>query len=392
MTLSLARTCAAGPEKATRPVLRITTSSASSSAIFMFCSTSTIDWPCAFSLRDGAADLGDDERREAFGRLVQQQEPRVAHQRAADREHLLLAARERARVLLDALAQPRKKLEHAFEAPAGRTFPRIFPIGDLEVLAHREGGKHAPALRHEPRALARDRLGRQALDRLAEQAHRAPARAQPSDHRVHAGGLAGAVAAEEREHPALGDAERDRVQDVAVAVERVHAFEDSAGAFSYDISGQDRPPGFEGRRPLRRGSFDDHAAVVQHGDALGDVERGIHVVLDHHHGRLARDARRSALDGDPLFARQPGERLVEQQHPRLLRQRHRDLDPALVAVGHLGQRPLRQCIQADPLQYRPRLLVDRPWRNACRRCSSAACAGRGATARCCARACPSGRA
>ena len=39
----------------------------------------------------------DDHRREAFGRLVDHHEFRVAHERTAKREHLLLAAREHAR-------------------------------------------------------------------------------------------------------------------------------------------------------------------------------------------------------------------------------------------------------------------------------------------------------
>ena len=54
-----------------------------------------------------------------------------------------------------------------------------------------------------------------------------------------------------------------------------------------------------------------------------------------------------------LLARQPGERLVEQQHARLLRQRHGDLHAALLAVGHLGDRPLRQVLQPDALQAPP---------------------------------------
>ena len=37
-------------------------------------------------------DLLDDHRREPFGRLVHDQKPRIAEQRAPDREHLLLAA------------------------------------------------------------------------------------------------------------------------------------------------------------------------------------------------------------------------------------------------------------------------------------------------------------
>ena len=41
-------------------------------------------------------DLLDDERREARRGLVHQQHLRLRHQRAADRAHLLLAARQRA--------------------------------------------------------------------------------------------------------------------------------------------------------------------------------------------------------------------------------------------------------------------------------------------------------
>src|SRR6185503_7472221 len=98
---------------------------------------------------------------------------------------------------------------------------------------------------------------------------------------------------------------------------------------------------------LRAASLNDHAAVVQDGDALGHVERGIHVVLDHHHGHVARDRRDQRLDRDPLFPRQPGERLVEEQHLGRLRQRHRDLHAAFVAVGDLRHRPFRQRFQAD---------------------------------------------
>ena len=48
--------------------------------------------PFGLQLRDGAADFGDQLRREPFGRLVHQQHARIAHQRPADRQHLLLAA------------------------------------------------------------------------------------------------------------------------------------------------------------------------------------------------------------------------------------------------------------------------------------------------------------
>src|SRR5205814_2407019 len=39
-----------------------------------------------------APDLLTDERREAFGRLVEDEKQRIGHERAADGQHLLLAA------------------------------------------------------------------------------------------------------------------------------------------------------------------------------------------------------------------------------------------------------------------------------------------------------------
>ena len=47
-----------------------------------------------------AQQLHHDQRRQSLERLIQQQQARIEHQRAADGEHLLLAARElRAEVL-----------------------------------------------------------------------------------------------------------------------------------------------------------------------------------------------------------------------------------------------------------------------------------------------------
>ena len=45
--------------------------------------------------REPRVDVADDDRREAEADLVAQQQPRVRHQRAADGDHLLLAAGQR---------------------------------------------------------------------------------------------------------------------------------------------------------------------------------------------------------------------------------------------------------------------------------------------------------
>src|SRR5262245_55146641 len=50
--------------------------------------------PMGFELPDLLLQVLDDERREPLRRLVEQKQLRITHQRARDREHLLLAARE----------------------------------------------------------------------------------------------------------------------------------------------------------------------------------------------------------------------------------------------------------------------------------------------------------
>ncbi len=83
----------------------------------------------------------------------------------------------------------------------------------------------------------------------------------------------------------------------------------------------------------------EQAAVVQDGDPLGEAGHDLHVVLDHQH-RPAFVGVHGAdqLDelGDVLH-RDAGHRLVEQDHARLAREQHRELELALVAVRELAR-------------------------------------------------------
>src|SRR5205085_1595796 len=83
-------------------------------------------------------------------------------------------------------------------------------------------------------------------DRLAEQRDRAAARAEKSHDSRHAGGLAGAVAAEQAEQLAGPQREADAVQHMAVAVVGV----DVADAQRFTRQGT--PPWCADRRPPRR--------------------------------------------------------------------------------------------------------------------------------------------
>src|SRR6516165_11176983 len=64
---------------------------------------------------DRTENLARHERRQTERRLVQEQEPRPAHQRAADRKHLLFAAGKSAAALAAALLETREQRKHALD-------------------------------------------------------------------------------------------------------------------------------------------------------------------------------------------------------------------------------------------------------------------------------------
>ena len=83
----------------------------------------------------------DDDGREPLERLVHEQQRRVAHQRPADGEHLLLAAGDLVAPVAAPLRELRKKIVDALEAPAAWT------RGDGEVLLDRERREDIASLR-----------------------------------------------------------------------------------------------------------------------------------------------------------------------------------------------------------------------------------------------------
>ena len=104
----------------------------------------------------------------------------------------------------------------------------------------------------------------------------------------------------------------------------------------------------------------DHAPVVQHGDVIGDGHHHVHVVLDQDDRdaavRQQADQRLEVLD---LAMREAGRRLVEQQQPRLERERPRDLEAALVAEGQIARLLGRVVGEADEIQQLARLRKER---------------------------------
>ena len=168
---------------------------------------------------DRGPDFLADDRREAFGRLVEDEQPRVRHQRPADRQHLLLAAGEGAGALRAALGEAG---EERLDASLG---PAAGAGGGGEVLLDAERREAAAALGDEADAEPGDAVDGEAAGRLAGEADRALARAQERRDGADRGGLAHAVAAHQRHDLALADVEVDAEERLAGAVEGGDAVE-----------------------------------------------------------------------------------------------------------------------------------------------------------------------
>ena len=162
----------------------------------------------AVELADRVEDLPHDQRRKAERGLVEQQQARARHQGARDREHLLLAARQRAAALVQPLLQAREQREDALEIGG-----EVRLLGDdrahLQVFHHGHAREDAPPFRRLGDAQPRDLVRRQLRDVVPVEHDRAFARARIAEDRHHQGGLAGAVRADQRDDLAVGDVDVD---------------------------------------------------------------------------------------------------------------------------------------------------------------------------------------
>src|SRR6266480_3709551 len=102
----------------------------------------------------------NDERGESFERLVHQQQRGIAHQRAADGEHLLLAAGDLVALVGAPPREAREEVVYTIERPAAGT------SGDAEIFLDAERREDLALLRHEADAQARALVDRQARNRF----------------------------------------------------------------------------------------------------------------------------------------------------------------------------------------------------------------------------------
>src|SRR5213078_2033944 len=102
-------------------------------------------------------------------RLVHQQQRRIAHQGAADRQHLLLAAGDLVAAVVLALPEARKEVVDALQVPsAGTAVAASSLLRDGEVLLDAERREDQPVLRYVADSVARPFINRLFLDSLFE--------------------------------------------------------------------------------------------------------------------------------------------------------------------------------------------------------------------------------
>ncbi len=112
----------------------------------------------AVDFADHIEDPVDHQWRQPHRWFVQQQQLRPRHQRAPDRQHLLLAAGQRSGMLQPPLPQPRKDLVDAVEIACHAVI--LAQIGpDHQVFGHRQMRHHLPSFLHHADA-TRDQLVR----------------------------------------------------------------------------------------------------------------------------------------------------------------------------------------------------------------------------------------
>ena len=132
---------------------------------------------------------------------------------------MLLPARELATAIFAAFFEARKNAVHVFELP-GRTFA----LSEQKVFLHRQQLENAAVLRHQAQAEFGNGMRRQALNGLAAKTYAPLCEWHHADYDFQRGGLAGAIAPQQRDQFAVVDLQGHALQHMALAVVRMAVF------------------------------------------------------------------------------------------------------------------------------------------------------------------------
>ena len=137
--------------------------------------------------------------REPGGRLVEEEQRGPADERAAERDELALAARERAGALAAAVAQEREQLDDARPPRRWRSRRASACAPTSRFSATVSVGKDVVELRDEAEAAPREAVGRDARHVVAAEGDGAARRADEPVDRLEERRLPGAVRADHRD-------------------------------------------------------------------------------------------------------------------------------------------------------------------------------------------------
>src|SRR5208282_1280642 len=200
----------------------------------------------AMQLADALEDEIGDGGSEPHRRLVEHEEPRGRGQAAADRQHLLLAARERAGELAAPLGQHGEERHDTLEVARPLPPPRRGIGAHLEILQDRQRGEDLAAFRHVGDAEVRARGGRHGEKVAFLIADAASLRRHRAGDRLEEGRLAGPVGPHDGDELAFGDRERYLRERLEAAVGDGQALNREHGVPSICCRDRPRP------RPRRR--------------------------------------------------------------------------------------------------------------------------------------------
>ena len=149
----------------------------------------------------------------------------MAHQAAADRQHLLLAARQGARRLLAPFGEAREQAEDTIERGRLRGARTLQDGAHLEVLEHGQVGKHLPALGDMAHAGLADAMARPSRDVGAVEAHAAGGGSLDAMDGADQRALAGSVGAHDGHDFSGRDVDGDAGQGLGIAIVEVEAID-----------------------------------------------------------------------------------------------------------------------------------------------------------------------
>src|SRR5450631_1960332 len=145
---------------------------------------------------EGFEQLLDHGRRQALKRLIEQQYPHVAGQRAGHRHHLLLSAGEIVGGTVEPLTNAREIFVDALARPVHAVAGLPLQPAELEILLDAHAGEQAAALRHIADAAPRVLRRRSANQFVLGKSDRSVRSRRDADQGFQQRRLAGAVAPE----------------------------------------------------------------------------------------------------------------------------------------------------------------------------------------------------